>query len=84
MLNGGKEQKKRNKTKPKNSVCSCLRVGHSQEEEKGSTWFLKSLKAANRNRSKMNISKKGLAIYTGDLDLSHLPETQFESSLFCN
>ena len=74
MSNGGKEQKKNNKL-----GCSCPRVGHSQEEEKGSTWFLKSPKATNRNRSifSTDITQKGLVIQKGDFDLSHLSETQF-------
>ena len=58
MSNGGKEQKK-TKPKPK-PVCSCPREGHSQVEKKGSTWFLTSPKATNRNRSvfSINISKE--------------------------
>ena len=42
VSNGGKGQEK---------TCPCPRVGHSDEEEKASTWFLKSPKATNRNRS---------------------------------
>lgn len=30
-------------------VCSCPKVGHSQEEEEGSAWFLKSPKAPAQN-----------------------------------
>lgn len=30
-------------------VCSCLKVEHSQGEEEGSTWFLKSPKALAQN-----------------------------------
>lgn len=31
------------------TVCSCPKVGHSQGEEEGSTWFLKSPKAPAQN-----------------------------------
>ena len=68
-------------TKP---VCSWPRVGHSEEEQKGPSWFLRWPKATNRSALSRNISKNGLAIWTGDPDLSHLPETQCESNLFCN
>ena len=46
--------------KPQDKTCSYPTVGHSEEEEKVSACFLKSLKAANRNRSvfSMSISKK--------------------------
>ena len=49
--------------KPQDKTCSYPTVGHSEEEEKVSAWFLKSLKAANRNRSvfSMSISKKRLS-----------------------
>ena len=63
MSNGGKEQKKKKKDfykviKFKTElfkcllflpVCSCPKVGHSQGEEEGSTWFLKSPKAPVQN-----------------------------------
>ena len=72
-------EERNRKKKKKKPGGSCPRVGHSQEEEKGSTWFLKSPKATNINRSifSIDITKKGLVIQKGDFDLSHLSETQF-------
>ena len=76
------EERNRKKNKP---GCSCPRVEHSQEEEKSSSWFLKSPKATNRNRSvfSIDITKKGLVIQKGDFDLSHLSESENEVAQLC-
>lgn len=42
-------------------VCSCPKVGHSQGEKKGSTWFLKSPKALCQN-SALLVDAKGKSI----------------------
>lgn len=56
MSNGGKDQEKKKEKKP---VCSCPRLGHPQEEEKGSTWLLKSQKCMSRSVFSINIIIKG-------------------------
>ena len=50
MSNGGKEQQLKKK---KNAVYSWPKVGHSEREEGGSTWFLKLPEAPSENSAQL-------------------------------
>lgn len=62
MSNGGKEQQFKNKNN--NAVYSWPKVGHSQREEGGSTWFLKLPEAPSKNSTQLVDAKSKTILLT--------------------